>query len=167
MSKIRIKMGAIELEYEGSDDFLKEELPILLDKLYALAPFASSESQGKGVVVDESEEVGFSSAGPRGTKSEIGTTSSIAADLDAKTGPDLALAAAVRLTLGLGKASFSRKELLTEMQSATSYYNKNMSGNLSKMLTAMIKDKVVREVAKDTFSLSAEKKRDMEKRFGS
>lgn len=29
-SKIRIKMGPIEVEYEGSENFLKEELPELL-----------------------------------------------------------------------------------------------------------------------------------------
>jgi hypothetical protein len=29
-SKIRIKLGAIEVEYEGSEQFLKEELPQLL-----------------------------------------------------------------------------------------------------------------------------------------
>ena len=37
-SKIRIKLGAIEVEYEGSEQFLKEELPQLLtavSELYA------------------------------------------------------------------------------------------------------------------------------------
>ncbi len=29
-SKIRIKLGPIEVEYEGSESFLKEELPYLL-----------------------------------------------------------------------------------------------------------------------------------------
>jgi hypothetical protein len=29
-SKIKIKMGAIEIDYEGSEEFLKEELPSLL-----------------------------------------------------------------------------------------------------------------------------------------
>ena len=167
MSKIRIKMGFVEIEYEGSDDFLKEELPLLLDKLYALVPPGSAESQGGGAASGDGERVGASSRGTGDSNGDIGTASSIAADLGVKTGPDLVLAAAVRLTLGLGKASFTRKELLTEMQSATSYYNKNMSGNLSKMLIAMIKEKTIREVAKDTYSLSAEKKHDMEKKFGS
>lgn len=167
MSKIRLKMGGVELEYEGSDDFLREELPILLDKLYALASFVSSGPRENGAGIDEGGQKGGEAGAGIANPGQIGTTSSIAADLDAKTGPDLALAAAVRLTLGLGKASFSRKELLTEMQSATSYYNKNMSSNLSTMLVAMIKNKILREVAKDTFSLSADKKRDMENRFGS
>ena len=164
MSKIRIKIGSVELEYEGSDDFLKEELPLLLDKLYALAPASADRGQSGSDFRDENDGVG---SGVGASNSSVGTTSSIAADLQAKTGSDLALAAAIRLALGLGKSSFSRKELLTEMQSATSYYNKNMSSNLSKMLTAMVKDKTVREVAKDTFSLSADKKREMEKLFGS
>ena len=35
-TKLRIKMGAVEVEYEGSDDFLKKELPGLLKAVLAL-----------------------------------------------------------------------------------------------------------------------------------
>jgi len=51
-SKIKIKLGAIEVEYEGSESFLKEELPQLLSAvsdLYAksraaLEPPSSSQN---------------------------------------------------------------------------------------------------------------------------
>lgn len=164
MSKIRIKLGVVEIEYEGSDGFLKDELPGLLDKLYSIVPPASLGPLANG---NSGEEQAAGVVSPVLPTNDVGTTSSIAADLGAKTGPDLALAAAARLTFGLDKASFTRKELLAEMQTATSYYNKNMSGNLSKMISAMIKDRALREVAKDTFALSADKRRELEGRFGS
>lgn len=162
MSKIRIKIDEVEVEYEGSDSFLKDELPALLDKVYALAgaqPASASKKHPKDV---------DSSAGKKNTANgSVGTTSSIAADFSAKTGPDLALAAGARLAIGLGRDSFSRDDLLTEMKSATTFYQKNYSGNLTKMLAGLVKAKKFREISKDTYSLSAATKTDLEARLGS
>lgn len=36
-SKIRIKLGAIEIEYEGSENFLRKELPDLVKTVTELA----------------------------------------------------------------------------------------------------------------------------------
>ena len=51
-SKIRIKMGFIEVEFEGSEQFLKEELPDLLtgvSQLHSKSSLASEDDQGLGL----------------------------------------------------------------------------------------------------------------------
>ena len=79
----------------------------------------------------------------------------MAATIGAKTGTELAIAAGAKLIIGDGRSSFTRKELLDEMKSATAYYNKNYSSNLSKTINGLVKDKKFREVAKDTYGLAA------------
>lgn len=37
-SRIRIKMGAIEVEYEGDESFLRDELPALLTAVFQTSP---------------------------------------------------------------------------------------------------------------------------------
>ncbi len=156
-SKIKIKLGPVEVEYEGSEEFLKKELP---DLLYAISKlYKESGIPGFG---PESEE----QSGTRGGK-VVGTTGTIAAKLSVKSGTDLAIAAATRLILGMGRASFTRDQLLTEMKTASSYYKKNYSNNLSKILNQLVKSEKFVETAKDTYSLSAKSKSAQESSFAS
>src|SRR5690348_16260150 len=94
-SKIKIKVGPVEVEYEGSEEFLKNELAELLSSISKLYRESGASSQpptppaGNGI-------------------GSIGTTGAIAVKLQASSGSDLALAAAARLYLGHQKASFTR-----------------------------------------------------------
>lgn len=142
-SKIKIKMGEIEIEYEGSEDFLKEELPELLSAVSDLYKKSAPSPNGDN-------DSGFA-----GSTDIQGTTANIAAKLGGSTGPDLAMASAVRLTLVLGKEKFQRKELLEEMQTATAYYKTSYSSNLTTTLNKLVKNDKLMEPAKDTYSLSA------------
>ena len=154
-SKIKIKMGAIEIEYEGSEQFLKDELPELLSavsNLYkASAPLidASNVVTGTEVGSDKSSEI-------------VGTTGTLAAELGGGTGPDLAMSAAARLTFVLKKDKYSRNEILEEMKSASAYYKTSYSSNLTSILNGLIKNKKLMEPAKDTYSLSADSRKSLE-----
>jgi len=155
MSKIRIKIGAVEVEYEGTDDFLRDELPLLLDKLATLGtrvPESIQAGLDNQAPVESRRQPANGSLGPF----DLGTCTTVAANLGAKTGPELALAAAAKLIIGDSRNSFTRKELLDEMKSATSYYNKNIGSNLSTTITTLVKGKKFREVAKDTYGLAAD-----------
>lgn len=154
MSKIRIKIGAVEVEYEGTDDFLRDELPLLLDKLATLGARVPAENSGGGVAASTNESANVGNGGSAGSV-DVGTCSTVAATIGAKTGTELAIAAGAKLIIGDGRSSFTRKELLDEMKSATAYYNKNYSSNLSKTINGLVKDKKFREVAKDTYGLAA------------
>lgn len=153
-SKIRIKMGPIEIEYEGSETFLKEELPELLaavSNLYKVSGLsemtATTEPPGEVSCV---------------TPQFQATTGSIAAKLHSKTGSNLIMAAAARLTFVSGKDTFTRKELHNEMKTATAYYKSTYrGGNLSGYLNRLIKDGTLLEPSKDTYALSASMKSEL------
>lgn len=152
-SKIKIRMGQIEIEYEGSEAFLKDELPALLQAVTELY-------SATGAGIESSEPVAsFESNVPKTlnrTREEIGTTNSIAAKLSVRTGPELAVAAAARLVIGLGKGQFTRRELLEEMKSATQYYKSTYSSNLGSSLKTLVSDQKFIERSKDTYALKAD-----------
>lgn len=154
-SKLRIRIGEVEIDYEGSEEFLKQELPQLLTTAMELHKASGTGRQIEGASSRQSFESGVSAVPKL-------TTSSIAATLSAKTGSDLLLAAATHLALVANKETFTRQELLTEMKSATSYYRANYSGNLTKLLkTALQKGGCLSEVAKNTFAMTATSKAEM------
>ena len=94
------------------------------------------------------------------------TTKSIAAKLSANTGSELALAGAAHLTLAKQKGTFTRKELLKEMQGASGYYKSTYSNNLTKILKGLASSGKITETAKDSYSLEAKEKADLETKLG-
>ena len=153
-SKIRIKLGPIEVEYEGSEAFLKEELPQLLK--------AVSDLYSKSNLVKEFNPDGGTPP-PSGTLQ--GTTGTIAAKLAVKQGPDLILAAAARLSFVLGKSAFSRQEIIDEIKSANAYYKKSYLANLTQSLNNLMKDGKLLEPSTGTYSLSATTQADLKARL--
>ena len=150
-SKIKIKMGPIEIEYEGSEEFLKEELPALLEAVSDLHNKSAPQ-----IAAQENTDSSSDGATAAPTTGAVqGTTSTLAAKLGGSSGPDLAMTAAARFTFGLSREIFTRKELLDEMKTATAYYKPTYSGNFSATLTRLIKEKKLMESAKNTYSLSA------------
>jgi hypothetical protein len=150
-SKLRIRIGEVEIDYEGTEEFLKQELPALLKTAMELHKAAGASPGSKipgGADGGKKDQAGVGSV----------TTGTIAARLKAKSGPDLLIAAAAQLTLVAGKTTFSRQELLTEMQNATAYYKKSYSNNLTKSLSGAVTDGSLQETAKNTYALSAGKR---------
>lgn len=153
-SKLRIRIGEVEIDYEGTEEFLKQELPTLLKTAMELHKAAGPASGGRG----DNSAVG---AKGKVTVPTL-TTGTIAARLKAKSGPTLLMAAAAHLTFVATKATFSRQDLLTEMQSATSYYRKSYSNNLSKYLSGAVTEGKLQESAKNVYALSADTKDELE-----
>ena len=143
-------MGSIEVDYEGSEDFLREELPDLLAAVSEL--YQAKERIGRNESSTSDSEEEQDGAGP----DEVSrTTRTIAAKLGVSSGPELILAAAARRSFVLGKHSSTRRDLLEEMQTASTYYRVNYRKNMTQNIQALIKaDKLV-ETAKETYSLSA------------
>jgi hypothetical protein len=162
-SKIKIKLGPVEVEYEGSEEFLKKELPDLLSaisQLYKESGISTLPTPAFGEQHPIGQLGGSSST-------VVGTTGTIAAKMSVSSGPELAIAAAARLMLGLGQGSFTRDQLLTEMKNASSYYKKSYGSNLSNILGRLVKSGKLVETAKDTYALSASTKSDLETRIAS
>ncbi len=153
MSKIEIQVGQIKVHYEGDDNYIKTELPALLDKLI---------HQSKSIPMVESAHVDVAQSKVNGAAVvKVGTTNAIAGRINAKTGPDLFTAAAAKLYFVDKKESFSRQELIKEIRSATQYFKETYVGNASSILKTLGKT-TLNEASKDRFSLTASAVADME-----
>jgi hypothetical protein len=142
-SKIRIKLGAIEIEYEGSESFLRKELPDLIKTVTELAKTSK-------ITEDTGEDDDTS-----GQKDLRLSTGSIAAKLSCSTGSDLVIAAATHLSLVKKVAVFSRKQLLDEMKSASGFYKSTYPTNLSSYLKTLLRANRLTETKKGNYSLTA------------
>ena len=148
LAKIKIKVGPIELEYEGSPEFLKDGLQGLIGTMSSLAEKLPEQAATLSVAD------GSTVAATPSTHMSL-STSSIAARRGAKTGPELILCAMARIEISIGKASSSRSDILNEIKSATAYYNASMGSNLSASLTSLVKARKINEISKDTYALIA------------
>ena len=151
-SKLKIKMGHIEFEYEGDAQFDIEAIKDLfshLESLVGVTPAAAFDTPSSPPANQPPE----SASG--GEPMLNYSPNTIAAKLGAETGPDLLLAAAAHLQFVNGRDSFKRQELHDAMKAAKSYYKANMSGNLSKMIATMVSSGRINELSNSEFSLSA------------
>ncbi len=156
-SKIRIKIGAVEVEYEGTEEFLKKELPELLAAVAKLYRTSATTPD---------EEGDLSAVAPTSAAAKMkGTTGSIAAKLGAGSGSGLIMAAAARLTFVSKQESFTRKQLLDEMKSASGYYRKTYRDNLSSYLKNLVKDRQLVEEAAGRYSVPANARAELRKKI--
>lgn len=165
VSKVKVKVGSMELEYEGDPEFLTSGIETLLEAMKGLASKAPAETApppaSAAMLQPASSNIGAIPTLAQGGAVSF-STNTIAAHLDAKSGPELIICALAHLELVQGKSSSTRNEILTEMKGATTYYNGNMSSNMSKNLGNLTKAKRINQIAKDTYALSASERRQLE-----
>ena len=154
-SKIKIKVGQIEVEFEGSEEFLSKELPVLLKNVSSLS--------GSGPT-DPADDPSNNRSSPSGVNIQM-TTNSIAAKLGVKSGSDLLVAATAHLAIVKCAFTSSRQQILTEMKTATSYYKKSYSTNFTKYLKTVTDAGTLIENAANAYALSAKAKTDLEKKL--
>ncbi len=159
-SKVRIQMGLVQLEYEGPETFLKKDL------LELLAKIADLNAQIGGPATEEDDDPPAKKVKGKATKPVQATTGTIASNLKCKSGTVLVLAAAAHLTCVANKGTFSRGELLTAMKTATHYYKKSYSNNLSTTLRRLIDGGKLIETSSGVYALSEEEKTTLEKTLG-
>lgn len=150
--KINFKIGQLEVRYEGRDSFLKDELSNFLEKILDLVKrdntlLANSYHQSSGKVEDLKEENTLNLS-----------TATIASRINENNGPGLAMAAAAHLTFVEKKDSFSRKEILEEMKTASNYYKAPMGSNLGANLNRLVKKGRLNQTASGTYALASTEK---------
>lgn len=158
-SKIRVKIGAIEIEYEGTEEFIKNNLPNLLELLLYFSP------EDEFVESEEKEEPLPETIDPAKKKLEM-TTNAISAKLNVKTASDLVIATCAHLTFVKGADSYKRSNILAEMKTANNYFKKSYTNNLSKSLKTLVKNGRIIERSKDTYALDSDEKKKLEKELG-
>jgi hypothetical protein len=165
-SKIKIKLGAIDVEYEGSENFLKEELPQLLYAVCDLYAKSRSTLEVPSPSQNTSANAATVSSASAGNMSKLeGTTGSFAAKLGCKSGPDLVIAAAARLTFVLETPTFARQKIIDEMKTASAYYKSTFLSNLTSSLHNLVKDGKLNEPSRGNYALTATHRKDLEQRL--
>lgn len=150
-ASIRVKLGSVEIEYQGDAAFLQTDLVRTVKELLDLQQQfpAASATQPSPVVSGDPPPPGASLG------NYDHSTNTIATLLSVNSGPELAKAAAAHLHFAKGSKTFSRQELIDAMRSAPAYFKETFVNNLSSSLKRLTKDDILRIVGNDTFSLSA------------
>ena len=156
-TKIRLKVGQLEVEYEGNEAFLEGGIYEMMEKIASLhAKHSAILSSSSPQVKTQNDKVATNV-----TPFDL-AVNAIAERLDATTGAHLALAAATYLTLAKNEPKFSRAQILEAMKSDASRYKRSMSKNLTRHLQSLIKDKCLNNVADGRYALSAPKRKEIE-----
>jgi hypothetical protein len=161
-AKIRIKAGPVEFEYEGETELGLADIKDL---------FTHIETLFKVPVLAEGGQGHAAQAAPAGNGAATGAVAplppaqklhinSIATKLQAKTGADVALAAAAALQVFDQKETFTRPELLDMMKKATMHYKDNMSGNLTSIIKSLLGPKL-NQISDGVYSLTHDAYQDL------
>ncbi len=146
-TKLRLTIGQLSLDYEGNESFSKDDILDFLGQLSRVHANTPSLTEA-----EDSRQSGSTSA-PTALPSL--SVDSIAARLDANSGPELVVAAVAKLALIDGQQSIPRSEILQAMQTASTYYKKTMGSNLTASLRSLVSKKRLNEIATGHYSLSA------------
>jgi hypothetical protein len=149
MSRIRVALGGIEIEYEGEQSFIEDSLLTLAERLI---------SMNGGVTPLRSKFERTDTP-----KSDLeASTNTIAQIIVAKTGTDLALAAVAKINIVRNIPAASRQEILEEMKQATTYYKDTYASNLSSYLNTLVRSRKVNLVSRATYALAAAERAKLE-----
>ncbi|ACP26184.1 hypothetical protein NGR_c24270 [Sinorhizobium fredii NGR234] len=148
-AKIRIKAGPVEFEYEGETELGVADIKELFSHIETLFKVPVLAEGGEGSHTPHHEQPVPRSNG----YSQKLHINSVASKLKAKSGSEVALAAAATLQIFEGKETFTRGELLDTMKKATMHYKESMSGNLTKALGTLIGSKF-NQISDGVYSLN-------------
>jgi hypothetical protein len=141
MTKLVLKCGDIEVEYEGPEEFLKEELPQLIKAVAELRASKPPEESGNGG--------GGTSTGPGGL-----SVSTIAQKLGVTNGPELIISAALSYVKG-GAAAFTKKQLRERIREAKTYYKSSYGSNFDNYIGTLVKKGRLNHTSGDSYALPA------------
>lgn len=153
---LRAAFGALTVEVEATRSFLRDDF---LNVLHDLREFAA-EAPSTAIVTNSSSN-GVAVASAPESRLDL-TTSSIAAAMNARTGSQLAMAAAAKLTLCDGRDRFNRRDVMAEMRSAGSFFKKTYSSNFTNYLNTLLKDRKLNEVGNGVYALPEATRREVQ-----
>jgi hypothetical protein len=157
-AKIRIKLGSIEIDYDGPSEFLDSKLAELVATVVELQ--SSSDVLDDDAGNTDGSMTGQAAGGHANADTSVST---IARRLNVASSRDLLNAAAY--TLSLTKPSFARKELLAQMRNAQSYWKASYAGNLTKDFKRAVKAGELNHVGGTTYSLPHPRKTEVERQL--
>jgi len=159
--KLKLKTAQVEIEYEGSEIFLRSDLLRIITEIAEAhksnPPIETANQQVPDMELDSTPSSGTD------FKSSV---RSIATTLNVKSGPDLILATCAYLTLVAKRDTFGRNDILQEMKKAANFYKKSYNNNFSNSLVRLLLDKKIHEQEKNILALPDQIRNDMEIKLG-
>jgi hypothetical protein len=143
MTRIKIAIGTVQIEYEGDQEFIESGLLGLAAQIFELAsssntlPISSSPSEISSSTPDENL-----------------STNTIAQIISVKTGSDLALAAVAKIIIINKRPVADRQSILDEMREAVTFYKESYSSNLSSYIDTLVKARRLNVVSRATYGLA-------------
>ena len=160
--KVSWKLGGVEMQYEGNEEFLKTELPKLFQQLLEIYKSGPKNGELEPLELPRVKENSIIE-NPNGGKSEL-SVNDIATQLGVKKGgQDFALAACGYLTLVEQKQTFSYEEIRIAMQSAHLFYDENQRKNLPKYIASLMKKRSLLERAPHVYAIEGAKLKELQK----
>ena len=160
---VRIKIGEVEVEYEGDKGFVESKIiQFFNDFAEAVSSLPVALLSKPKIDASPSQVKAIQNPSDSGLNLSVGT---IATRLAVTSGTDLARAAAAYLALVEAQASFSRKQINEAMKSATGFFKETYRKNLTNQLRSLVKQKVLNEISKDTYALTSQERRTLEKQL--
>lgn len=143
--QLKLSLGGLQLEYEGDEGFFKAELAAFLSAVSKYANVSPAHPAHKN------------QAQPDATTSDGAvpnhSTDTVAKLLNAKTGPELIMAAVAKKILVDGESTVDRSTITSEMKKATSYFKRTYQSNLSNYLEGLTKADSLRLVSENVYGL--------------
>lgn len=149
-TKIHLRAGEVELSLESDNPLAVSDIKDFIAQIESLAQSLVSLPRQAHVAAKPQAMVDV----PIMLEHEPAPlhVNSVADRMGVKSGPDLVIAAAAYLQIMEGKQSFTRRELMETMKSATSHYYQNIGSNLTAALKSLGGSKL-NQLANDTYSL--------------
>lgn len=151
--KFGLKIGHIEMQFEGSAEIFEAKFEPVLKELVEFG-------KGNFDLQEVSKTNGVSAPSKNPVPSM--TVKSVAAKLGANSGSDLLYAAIATLSVLKQKEKITRQEINDEMKAAVGYYKPSYSSNLSNYIETLLKQGTLIEVSKDVFAVKESARSEME-----
>lgn len=155
--RIGLKIGKIEMEFEGSNEVFEAKIEPIMKSLIEF---------GKDNLIVEPLHAPNGSDAVKPSKTTLTmTVKSIASKFGVDSGGALLYASIASLAVFKGKETMTRQEINDEMKLAVGYYKPTYTGNLSSYLETLVKQNKIIEVSKDTYAVKDSERQAMEQKL--
>jgi hypothetical protein len=151
--KFSVRKGAMEISYEGTEEYLYDKFFGIVDRILALPDFAGLPTPDAPQSDSAGQSYEMSMDANQRAVPQM-SINNLCARLNCQTGPDLVLAACAYLTFIQGQDTFTRKDIATTMRDATRYFKDTFASNLTAYLQTLVKNGKLMERRDEVYVLT-------------
>ncbi len=157
MAKLLLKHGEVTIEYDGPEQFLKENLSDIIKAVADLGKLAPAPQSR-----DQISKAG--TPGPPKIDPADASVSTLAQKLDVTTGPDLIAAAALSLAIG-GTPAFKKRALRDRSREAKTYWKKSYANNFDNYVNRLVTSGRLNHLSGDDYAIPVKEQNTLSSRI--